>query len=70
MEPLLPPARFGNIAARALGSSEFVATLERVTGRRLQPQKPGREPSERTEQLELRLPGIRSEGCAMGEVSP
>jgi putative transposase len=46
---------------RALGSSEFVAMLERVTGRRLRPQTPGRKPSARTDQVELRMPGMSSE---------
>jgi len=38
---------------RPLGSDEFVAELERLTGRRLQRQKPGRKSNERAEQLEL-----------------
>ena len=48
---------------RPLGSDEFVAELERLTGRRLQRQKPGRKSNERAEQLEL---GIGE----MGKVSP
>jgi hypothetical protein len=54
--------RTAESTGRALGSSEFVATLERITGRRLRPRKPGRKPSERTAQLELRMPGFGSEG--------
>jgi hypothetical protein len=45
---------------RALGSSEFVAALERLTGRRLRPHKPRRKPSERADQPELQMPGMRS----------
>jgi putative transposase len=41
---------------RALGSDDFVAALERVTGRRLRPQKPGRKPSVRMQQLQLPMP--------------
>jgi putative transposase len=54
--------RAAESTGRALGSSEFVAALERLTGRRLRPRKPGRKPSARTDQLELRMPGMRSEG--------
>ena len=46
---------------RALGSSEFVAALERATGRRLRPQRPGRKPSAEQDQLQLRMPGTSSE---------
>ena len=54
--------RAAESSGRALGSSEFVATLERLTGRRLRQQKPGRKPRERTDQLQLRMPGLSSEG--------
>jgi putative transposase len=38
---------------RPLGSDEFVKELERLTGRRLPRQKPGRKPNEHHAQLEL-----------------
>ena len=47
---------------RALGSREFVAALERLTGRRLRPHKPGPKPSARSDQLELQMPGMNGEG--------
>jgi putative transposase len=53
--------RAAESSGRALGSSEFVAMLERVTGRRLRPQTPGRKPSAPTDQVELRMPGMSSE---------
>jgi putative transposase len=53
--------RAAESTGRALGSSEFVATLERLTGRRLRPQPPGRKPGARTDQLELQIPGMSSE---------
>jgi hypothetical protein len=53
--------RAAESSGRALGSSEFVAMLERVTGRRLRPQTPGHKPSARTDQLELQMPGTSSE---------
>ena len=40
---------------RPLGSDDFVAELERLTGRRLRRRKPGRKSSERAEQLEFGL---------------
>jgi putative transposase len=49
--------RAAESTGRALGSKDFVVALERVTGRRLQPQKPGRKPVAQTDQLQLRLPG-------------
>jgi putative transposase len=53
--------RAAESTGRALGSSEFVARIERLTGRRLRPQTPGRKPSARTDQLELQIPGMSSE---------
>jgi putative transposase len=53
--------RAAETTGRALGSGEFVATLERATGRRLRPQKPGRKPSAPTDQLQLQMPGMNSE---------
>jgi hypothetical protein len=53
--------RAAESTGRALGSSEFVAALERATGRRLRPKRPGRKPSAPTEQLQLRMPGISSD---------
>jgi REP-associated tyrosine transposase len=53
--------RAAESTGRALGSSEFVATLERVTGRCLRREKPGRKPSARLDHLELRMPGTSSE---------
>lgn len=47
--------RAAESTGRALGSNDFVATLERITGRRLQLQKPGRKPVAQTNQLQLRL---------------
>jgi len=38
---------------RPLRSEEFVTELERLTGRRLRLQKPGRKPNEQSAQLEL-----------------
>jgi len=54
---------FNQAAGRALGSSDFVVTLESATGRRLQPKRPGRKPSAgiRIEQLEFRMPGMDRE---------
>jgi putative transposase len=46
---------------RALGSDEFVATLERATRRRLRRQKPGRKPRAPMDQLQLQMPGMNSE---------
>src|ERR1700736_2443259 len=40
----LAALRAAESTGRALGSNDFVAALERITGRRLQPQKPGRKP--------------------------
>jgi REP-associated tyrosine transposase len=54
--------RAAESTGRALGSGELVATLERVTGRRLQPRRPGRKPSAGRDQLELRMPGISGGG--------
>ena len=48
---------------RPLGSDDFVAELERLTGRRLRRRKPGRKSSERAEQLEFGL-------SQMGKMSP
>jgi hypothetical protein len=53
--------RASETTGRALGSDDFVATLERATGRRLRPKKPGRKPSAPTDQLQLRMPGVNSE---------
>jgi putative transposase len=55
--------RAAESTGRALGSNDFVATLERVTGRRLQPKRPGRKPSAGIgiEQLDLRMPGMSRE---------
>ena len=58
----LAALRAAESASRPLGSGELIVTLERVTGRRLQSQKPGHRPSARTDQLELRMPGISGEG--------
>jgi putative transposase len=52
--------RAAETSGRALGSSEFVATLERLTGHRLRPRTPGRKPNGRSDQLEL--PGVRTDG--------
>jgi putative transposase len=49
--------RAAESTGRALGSIDFVVALERATGRRLQPQKPGRKPVTQIGQLQLRLPG-------------
>jgi hypothetical protein len=38
---------------RPFGSEEFVTELERLTGRRLRRQKPGRKPNEQSAELEL-----------------
>jgi putative transposase len=48
--------RAAETTGRALGSSEFVAMLERATGRRLRPQRPGRNPMAQPDQLQLRMP--------------
>jgi putative transposase len=55
--------RAAESTGRALGSSDFVVTLESATGRRLQPKRPGRKPSAgiRIEQLEFRMPGMDRE---------
>jgi putative transposase len=53
--------RAAETTGRALGSSEFVAALERATGRRLRPQRPGRKPSPQLDQLQLPMPGTSSE---------
>jgi hypothetical protein len=53
--------RASETTGRALGSGDFVATLERATGRRLRPKKPGRKPSAPTNQLQLRMRGMNSE---------
>jgi hypothetical protein len=52
--------RAAETTGRALGSSEFVAALERATGRRLLPQRPGRKPSAQLDQLQLPMPGTSS----------
>jgi hypothetical protein len=54
--------RASETTGRALGSSDFIATLECATGRRLRPKKPGRKPSAPTDQLQLRMPGMNSDG--------
>ncbi|MDR3468243.1 MAG: hypothetical protein P4M07_20105, partial [Xanthobacteraceae bacterium] len=41
---------------RPLGSDEFIAAVERATGRRLQPGKPGPKPRITPQQLRLSLP--------------
>jgi putative transposase len=53
--------RASETTGRALGSSDFVATLERATGRRLRPKKLGRKPSAPTDQRQLRMQGMNSE---------
>jgi putative transposase len=58
--------RAAETTGRALGSREFVATLERATGRRLRPQKPERKPNAPTDQPQLQMPGINSEGRETG----
>jgi REP-associated tyrosine transposase len=54
--------RAAESTGRALGSSEFVAALERATGRRLRPKRPGRKPGAPTDQLQLRMPGMNGGG--------
>jgi putative transposase len=53
--------RTAESSGRALGSAEFVATLERATGRRLRPKPPGRKPGAPTDQLQLQMPGMNSD---------
>jgi putative transposase len=58
--------RAAESSGRVLGSSEFVAALERANGRRLRPKKPGREPRAPTDQRQLRMRGISGEGRESG----
>jgi hypothetical protein len=54
-------SRASETTGRQLGSADFIGTLERTTGRRLRPKKPGGKPSAPTDQLQLRMPGMNSE---------